>query len=568
MHGRRLATTREIIAITSPNSDRALDTLESWTAEHDVDLQTVPVGEDIAGVYDETRSTLGVTLGGDGTFLEGIRAFAPRGVPLLGVNTGTLAFLAPVAPTDLRAALTETVRGRAAIDNRYQLEVDAAGATATGINDVMIRHVSPEDPIDRKVMRLHVFADDEYVGQYEGTGIAVSTPTGSTGVALSANGPVHYPTNNSSLQIVPIHTHRMGVRPVVVAGETDLRVVTEERANLLVDGGRSHATLGAGDVVAITGADRPARVVRTSYDDHFFTALATKLGWGIRGPNDRGPRAALEPEPDGPPEDTVEHALQVAKEAAVSAGEPLRELHGQVEHIEVKSDKSDIVTEADYQAERIVAAAIQNEFPDHSVRSEEDVAIQGSSEYTWILDPLDGTGNFAHGNPNYTVSIGFLEDDRPAMGVVYAPETRELFSAMAGEVAYENGDEIATTDRDQLAESMLLSGYDPDGTFLSHFYRETRGVRRLGSAALNLCYLASGTADAVWEFDTHPWDIAAGLVVARAAGARITDAQGNDYELRSDATGTGERTELVGSNGPLHPALLDHLESENGDLQG
>lgn len=559
MHGRRLATTEEIITITSPDSDAALDAIDSWTADRDIDLKTVNVGEEIDDLYDETRATLGVTLGGDGTFLEGIRAFAPRQIPLLGVNTGTLAFLARVSPDDLDDALTEAIRGRSTVDNRQQIQVQAKGTETTGINDVMIQHVPPENPVDRKITRLHLFADDEYVGEYEGTGIAISTPTGSTGISLSADGPIHYPKDNLALQVVPLHTHRLGVRPLVVGESTELTVVTEGRANLLVDGGRTHTILSGGDVVSVTGADNPAHIVRTSYDDHFFTAISNKLGWSIRTGDDHGPRDALNLGEPEMPADTVERALQIAKEAARSAGEPLRELHGQVESVDVKSDKSDIVTEADYQADHIIATVIENEFPDHGIRSEESEEREGN-EYTWLIDPLDGTGNFAHGNPNYSISIALLEEGQPVMGVVFAPETGELFSATTGGDAYENENVLATTDRDQLDESMLLSGYDPDGTFLSHFYQEARGVRRLGSAALSLCYLASGTADAVWEYDTYPWDVAAGLVIARTAGARITDASGNDYRLELDRI--EERAELLGSNGPLHPALLSHIEAD------
>ena len=563
MHGRRLATTEEIITITSPNSDVALDAIKSWTDDRDIELSTVAVGEEIDDIHDETRATLGITLGGDGTFLEGIRAFAPRQIPLLGVNTGTLAFLARVSPDDLDDALTEAIRGRSTVDNRQQLQVQAKGVETTGINDVMIEHVPPENPVDRKITRLHLFADDEYVGEYEGTGLAVSTPTGSTGISLSADGPIHYPKNNLALQVVPLHTHRLGVRPLVVGESTELTIVSEGRANLLVDGGRTHTILSGGDVVTVTGADNPAHIVRTSYDDHFFTAISDKLGWSIRTGDDNGPREALDLGEPEMPEGTVERALQIAKEAAQSAGEPLRELHGQVESVSVKSDKSDIVTEADYQADHIISTVIENEFPEHGIRSEESEEKEGN-EYTWLIDPLDGTGNFAHGNPNYSVSIGLLQDERPVMGVVFAPETGELFSAIAGGDAYENGNKLTTTDRDELDESMLLSGYDPDGTFLSHFYQEARGVRRLGSAALSLCYLASGTADAVWEYDTYPWDVAAGLVIARAAGAQITDSTGEDYQLRLDQD--EQRAELLGSNGPLHPALISHLEAD-GSLQ-
>ncbi len=562
MYGRRLATIEEIIALVSPDCDDELAALTDWADANDVPVHTVSVGDDVDPVYAPETEYLGVTLGGDGTFLEGVRQFSPKEIPMLGVNAGTLAFLASIAPEELPAALDEVITGQAAVDERQQLHVEAPGVDSTGINDVMIEPEPPENPHDRKIARLQVFTDGEYVGEYEGSGVAVATPTGSTGVSLSANGPIHYPKNNRSLQIVPLHTHQLGVRPLVVDADTDVEIVSGAAASLLVDGGRAHTDLEPDDTVTITGAETSALVVNTSYDDDFLTSVSEKLGWGIRedrhdtGKQDRiatgGRNAASEP-------DFLEHARDVAREAARAAGQPLTELHGQTESVEYKSDKSDIVTEADYKADNIVTTVIANEFPDHAIRSEESAPVRGSDDYTWVVDPLDGTGNFAHGNPNYAISIALLEGDEPVVGVVHAPEADEMFSAIAGQGATLDGNPITTTDRDSLDECMLLSGYDPDGTFLSHCYRETRGVRRLGSAALNLCYLASGSADAVWEYDTYRWDVAAGLVIAREAGATITTPDGTPYELRADQS---PRNALLGSNGAVHDDLLAHLGDE------
>ncbi|PSQ34097.1 inositol monophosphatase [Halobacteriales archaeon SW_10_66_29] len=534
MHGRRLATTEKLIAVASPDSDEPLSRLRAWADDAGVALSVVALDDDVGDAYEPGAPTLGVTLGGDGTFLEGVKRFAPLGIPQLGINAGSVSFLARVEVDDLEAAMDEVLCGRATVDRRQQVRVEASGVDATGINDVMLQRVPPENPFDRKVTQLEVFADGEYVGQYEGTGIAVATPTGSTGIALSAGGPVHLPADNHTLQIVPLHTHSMGVRPLVVAAETELEVVTRGRASLLVDGGRAYKVLGDESVVRITGAEQCAHVVRTSYDDQFMTALTGKLNWGLRDEAD-GPRDLLDSRTAGAHEPSIrERARDVAIEAARSVGDPLRELHGRVEDVTYKTDKADIVTE-------------------------------GSAPYTWVIDPIDGTGNFTHGNPNYAVSIALLDEDTPVMGVVSVPETDEIFHAIEGGDAYADGVRITTTDRDELAESMLLTGYDPDGEFLAHYYHETRGVRSLGetrgvrslgSAALNLCYLASGSADALWEYDTHPWDVAAGLVIARAAGARITD-DDEPYVVEFDAD---ERKPLLGSNGPLHPALYAHLE--------
>ncbi len=559
MHGRRLATTDRLLVLSSPDSDEELARIHAWGEDRDIDVAVVDIGDSIDDAYDPDEPTLGITLGGDGTFLEGIKEFTRHGVPQLGINAGTLSFLARVESADIEAALDEVIRGRARVDTRQKLHATSGGLDTTGINEVTIEHVPPENPFDRKVTRLDVFADDEYVGQYEGTGVAVSTPTGSTGLSLSAGGPVHLPADNHSLQIVPLHTHRLGVRPLVMDASAEIEIVTRGQASLLVDGGRSHKILSENTVVRITGADERAHVVRTSYDDQFMTAITKKLGWGIRDEGD-GPRELLQEEIPPKQQTLIEHAREVAIEAAQSVGDPLRELHGRVEEITYKSDKADIVTEADHQANRIITTVIENEFPTHSIFSEESEAVEGDSEYRWVIDPVDGTGNFAHGNPQYSVSIGLLESGNPVLGVVYVPETDETFHAIAGRDAYKGDTTIVTTDRDSLDESMLLSGYDPDGSFLTHCYNETQGVRSLGSAALNLCYLANGSADAVWEYDTYPWDVAAGLVIARAAGARITDRFNEEYVIEFDAD---DRKSLLGSNGPLHPALYGHLEASD-----
>ena len=561
MHGRRLATTKEVIALATPDSDETIERLRSWTAGHDIGFTCLDIGTEVTEQHVESsQETIAISIGGDGAFLEGVRAFTPHRLPLLGINTGTLAFLARVNPNDVDDAMEEVLRGRSSIHARQQYHVAAGDLETTGINEVFLQKHPPEERHQTKVGTLHVYVDDEYVGRYFGSGLIVSTPTGSTGRSYSNHGPVHYPNDNRTLQIVPHETISATSDPIVVSQESTVQIVLEDDFDIDVDGGRRYERLDPGTVVTVTGSDRPAHVIRTSCDDPFITALVDKLGWGLRALDDDGPRERLAADED--PADFLTQAARVAREAARSAGEPLHELHGQVEQIEYKSDKSDIVTEADYQSEHIITTVIESEFPSHGIRSEESPAIASNSDYTWLVDPLDGTGNFAHGNPNYSVSIAMLDENNvPVIGVVYSPESDEMFHGVADRGAYQNGSPIEPTDRDRLDESMLLSGYDPDGSFLQAFYSETQGVRRLGSAALHLAYVAAGSADAVWEYDTHPWDVAAGLCILREAGGTATDHEGADYRVRLDAE--DERTPILASNGVVHDALLDHLATQD-----
>ncbi|MFW6447956.1 MAG: inositol monophosphatase family protein [Halobacteriota archaeon] len=558
MRGRRLVTTERIVAIASRTGQGYLDDLAGWCDDEGLELVRLDVGDPVTDAHVVAGRTIGVTLGGDGTYLEGIKQFAPREVPVIGIDAGTSPFLVRIGPEDMLDALEEAISGRATIESRSQLRVRADGFDATGLNDVTLEHVRPTRPVERKISNFRVFVDNAYVGTYVGDGVMISTPTGSTGLALSAGGPIHYPRNNRTLQVTPLLVHDLSARPIVVDEGVPIAAEADVPIELSVDGGRHHRDLAPGEVVRVELAVQSAPVIHPDVEAGFFEALDDRLGWNLRTEDPVVPqrRDTGRSEPGG-----LERAHAIATEAARSVGGPLRELHGRTEQVEYKTDKYDLVTEADYQSERIITSIIEYEFPEHNVHSEEDIHRDAGSRYTWLIDPLDGTGNYANGNPNYAVSIALVDGDEPVVGVVYAPETDELFSAVQGGPAYRNGHRISTTDRDRLDESVFMSGYDPDGQFLTHFYNVTRGVRRLGSVALHLCYLAAGSCDATWEYDTAPWDTAAGVVIARAAGAKLTDATGESYSIYGPVD---ERNELLGSNGPLHPAVLDHLQRHPG----
>ncbi len=555
MHERRLATTQSLICLYAEKTE-LVDEIKQWADSQDIEFQTLEVGENLSDVEaTSVKETIGITLGGDGTFLEGVRVFSPRNIPMIGVNQGTLAFLARIPPEKTTNALTEAVTGKSDIDARQQVSVQCDELNAMGVNDIMIQPTAPENAFDRKVVSLDVYVDDEYVGDYTGSGLAVATPTGSTGLALSAGGPIQHPSNNRTLQITPLHTHNIGVRPLIVDANQNITVVSDDEVQVLVDGGRHSETIGLGTEIHVTGADQPAHIVRSQYESTFFDAISEKLGWGLRSTNVHSPVETVASETD-----FLSDALSIGVEAAESAGESLRELHGHVESIEYKQSKSDIVTEADYRAEQIITQTLRNEFPTHSIHSEESVHyVNDQSSYTWIVDPLDGTGNFAHGNPNYSISLALVEDGELKVAVVYSPETDERFTAIANRGAWVDDSPIAVTDRESLDESMLISGYDPNGDFIEKFYEPTRGIRAIGSASLNLCYVAIGAADGLWEYDTYPWDVAAGLLIVQEAGGTVTDVNGNPFSLSLNEY--DERQPLLATNGGIHEQVLQRMSA-------
>jgi myo-inositol-1(or 4)-monophosphatase len=583
MRGSRLVTTERVVCIAAPDSDEVVEQLSSVVTDSGLEFVAYEVGEAIEDQRVVAGDVLGVVVGGDGTFLRAVREFAPREIPILGVNAGTLAFLARIQPEDIEAALLEILDGRADVTEQLQFHVTGGGLDHTGINEVMFEPLEAGEGV-LGTSRLDVFVEGEYVGCYEGGGVAVNTPIGSTAMALSAGGPVHVPADNDTLQVTPLHTDTATVRPLVVGENREITVVAGTPVHVTVDGGRPSLTAEAGTSFSISGATTPVYLVHSSAGSSFTDALVDKLGWNVR--RDGTPATAARAESQ--PVDTLSHASLTAREAVVAAGEPVERLYDRLQGSESGGGNEELVAAAISRSERIVTAIIHNEFPNHVILSEgwrlrngqsdregggggtrdRDDAGTGAEQnpeeiggpYTWVIDPIDGTGNFAHGNPSFTIALALVDGTDPVVGVVYSPVTDELFHAAKGHDAYRNGTPIEPTDRDTLAESMLLSGYDPTGEFLKLFYRQARGVRRLGSVSLHLCYVAAGSADAQWEYDTYFWDVAAGLCILREAGGRATDSRGNEYQLQLDDTGV--RAPLLASNGPLHGAVLEGLPDD------
>lgn len=218
---------------------------------------------------------------------------------------------------------------------------------------------------------------------------------------------------------------------------------------------------------------------------------------------------------------------------ARQAGEILRAAYGRRPQIWHKG-VIDLVTDADQRSEAFLVSEIQRHFPDHRIITEESGTHAGQDCCQWYLDPLDGTINFAHGVPVFCVSVAYQQDGQVQLGVVYDPLREECFSAAQGQGAWLNGERLRPSGASELDECLLTTGFPYDVRTREHnnldwyayFALHSQGVRRLGSAALDLCYVAAGRYDGYWELAVQPWDIAAGMLIGREAGARVTNLEG------------------------------------------
>ena len=251
-----------------------------------------------------------------------------------------------------------------------------------------------------------------------------------------------------------------------------------------------------------------------------------------------------------PSQNLIDPMQSMAREA----GALLMRYFDQQVKIEYKAE-ADLVTIADRESEALILGRIRAQFPTHDVMGEEGTRIESGSDYKWYVDPLDGTTNFAHGFPVFCISLGIHFRGRAAAAVIYDPTRDEMFTAELGQGASLNGKPIHVSATSRLADCLIGTGFPSQKRHKNpniHFYHQltlrTHGVRRAGSAALDLCNVASGRFDGFWEFNLNPWDTAAGVLIAEEAGARITDFSGGPFQLDS--------RETLASNGLVHDALL------------
>ncbi len=252
--------------------------------------------------------------------------------------------------------------------------------------------------------------------------------------------------------------------------------------------------------------------------------------------------------------------LDVATEAALTGGAILQTYWGKLENIQEKGRPGDLLTEADKAAEAAVLDVLQRHFPNHQVLAEES-GYQGDrqSRYLWAIDPLDGTTNYAHQYPFWATSVALLIDGVPQVGAIFDPSHNDLFRAATGLGATCNRRLIQVSKTADLRSSLLVTGfaYDrretPDNNYAEfcHLTHRTQGVRRDGSASIDLAYVACGRVDGYWERGLSPWDVAAGIVLVQEAGGQVTAYDGSPYVLSSGR--------VLATNGVIHQALSQDL---------
>ena len=250
--------------------------------------------------------------------------------------------------------------------------------------------------------------------------------------------------------------------------------------------------------------------------------------------------------------------LHTAREAAKKSGKILNDLFGHVNQIQ-KKGKIDLVTEADIQSEEKIMEIIRRDFPHDSILTEESGSHNRSLDRVWIIDPLDGTTNFAHSFPFFSISIALEDKNEIVLGLVYNPWINEYFEAVKGQGAFFNNDPINVSIVRDLQDSLLATGfpyriYKESQDIMALFEKmvvQAQGIRRPGSAAIDLCYVAAGRLDGFWEEGLHPWDSAAGSLIVMEAGGKVSDFQGNPYTPYQDT--------IVAANPTIYKAMLKVL---------
>lgn len=264
----------------------------------------------------------------------------------------------------------------------------------------------------------------------------------------------------------------------------------------------------------------------------------------------------------------LDHVEEAAREAAAAAGRIIRDRFARRDLVvERKSNEIDLVTEVDRACEEAVLSVLAREFPSHAILAEESGSRRGSAE-RWIVDPLDGTTNFAHGYPQVAISLAFQREGTTLFGLVLDPLREELFAARRGGGATLGTRPIHVSSTSRLEESLLATGFPYDRRrhadfYLGHFrafMERTHGLRRAGSAALDLCFVAAGRVDGFWEWNLEAWDVAAGALIVEEAGGRVSDFRGAAFDPFAG--------QVLATNGVLHASMLEVLRAVGAEHPG
>ncbi|MDD3419863.1 MAG: inositol monophosphatase family protein [Candidatus Gastranaerophilales bacterium] len=257
----------------------------------------------------------------------------------------------------------------------------------------------------------------------------------------------------------------------------------------------------------------------------------------------------------------MDKLLKTAIKAAKEAGKiQLEYMHKKLD-IQTKASEFDLVTQADKIAEAKIIDIISKKFPTHSFLAEESGQATKESEYLWVIDPIDGTVNYTHRFPQFCCSIGLYKDGKPYLGVVYDPCKKELFRAIKNQGAFLNDKKISTSNTDSLTRSLLATGFpalkdellERNLNYFKQFLGKCQAIRRPGSAALDLCYVACGRLDGFWELGLSPWDTAAGALIVEEAGGQVTNLNTEDFDFNIKG--------IIATNTLIHAAIKEVINS-------
>ena len=255
--------------------------------------------------------------------------------------------------------------------------------------------------------------------------------------------------------------------------------------------------------------------------------------------------------------------LNDIKTIAREAGEIVRDGFGASFGVELKSNKNDLVTDVDKRSEKAIVDFIGKKYPEHGVLAEEGSSRNQDAEYVWVIDPIDGTTNFAHGLPLFSISIGVRRNGETIAGAVYDVMRDALYFAEKGSGAFKNDERVRVSDQARLADALVVTGFpynieeNPRKTLelFTEFTLAARGVRRLGSAAIDFCYVAEGVFDGFWEINLNPWDVCAGRLLVEEASGRVTDYRGEPNDIHD--------REVLATNGAVHEDMMRLIERVN-----